>query len=170
MTIDRAYGVATYTVIGLMFAAVAFCLFSMTGCASTWASIKSAAAPAAGAAGGALVGSAAGPFGTVAGAAAGAVVGDGIEENASLRSGETVGEGALDNELERWKGCALQASERASLAEQASDFASLGIKLGVGAFVLWFLFRSRHNFRDLGIWNGLLHSIFGGGVGKAIGR
>lgn len=69
---------------------------ALLGCAGLWQSLKSSAAPAIGGAGGAAVGSLVGPAGTIAGAGIGAALGNGVEENASLRSGETVGDEALE--------------------------------------------------------------------------
>lgn len=157
---------ATYTGIALMFAALALCLFGMAGCASMWQAIKSSAAPAGGGAAGAAVGSLAGPGGTIAGAGLGAMVGDSLEESASLRAGETIGEGAMEKQVLLWRGRAIQADQAASIAEQAKSSLSKLMLYAVLGLVGWLAWRNRHNFRDLGPWHGLVHSILGGKVGK----
>ena len=163
MTIDHAYKAATYTVIGLMFAALAFCLFSLAGCSSLWQSVKSAAAPGAGGAAGAAVGSLAGPAGTIAGAGIGAIVGDQVEENAALRSGEIQGEGARNMEEKRWKGLtASEWSDRAYAAADAEAWLSKILKWVVVGVVGWLFWRNRHNIRDRGLVKGLAHGLWGG--------
>jgi len=161
MNADKALKVMNWSVLAVVVAAGILGVCALAGCASTWQAFKSSAAPAGGAAGGAAVGSLAGPGGAIVGAGVGAVIGNGIEENASLRSGETIGEGALDNELERWKGKARQSAA-------ATDWLYTILKWGAAAGAGWFVFRNRANFRDLGLYNGLIHSILGGGHGKAI--
>lgn len=89
------------------------------GCAGMWQTAKSVAAPAGGAAAGAVVGSLAGPAGTLAGAAIGGGAGALVDQNASLRSGETIGEGARSKEQARWKG--LTPAEWESVARNASN-------------------------------------------------
>ena len=168
MNADKALKVMNWSVLAVVAGALLVGLFGLVGCASTWQAFKSSAAPAGGAAGGAAVGSLAGPGGAIVGAGVGAVIGNGLEESASLRSGETIGEGALDNELERWKGKARQSAAAASAAETATDWLYTILKWGAAAGAGWFVFRNRANFRDLGIYNGLIHSILGGGHGKAI--
>lgn len=158
--------VTTYAGIGLMFAVLAFMLFGLSGCSSLWGSVKSAGAPAGGAAGGAALGMALGPGGAIGGAALGAVVGDSIEENASLRSGETIGEGALDKQAEFWRGRAVQASASATLAEQAQQSLKALMMWGAAGLAAFFAWRNRHNFRDLGFLKGLAHALLGGTVCK----
>lgn len=68
----------------------------LCGCAGLGYAIKSAAVPATGAGLGALVGLMLGPIGSIVGAAVGAVVGNGLGQTASLHSGETVGDEALE--------------------------------------------------------------------------
>ena len=168
MTADRALKVMNWGVLAVVVAAGILGLACLSGCASLWQSTKSAAAPAGGGAAGAAVGSLMGPGGAIIGAGVGAMVGDSVEENASLRAGETVGEGALENEIARWKGKAREAAASASAAEAASAWLWTAMKWGAVGFAAWFLFRNRHNIRDLGLWNGMIHSLGGGGIGKAL--
>lgn len=97
-TVQQTNRVITW--IALAVAITVLFVWGLSGCAS----IKSAAAPAGGAAGGAAVGSLLPPFGPIIGAAVGAVITHAIAENAALRSGETIGEGALKKEQLRWRG------------------------------------------------------------------
>jgi uncharacterized membrane protein len=83
------------------------------------------------------------------------MTGDMLEENASMRSGETVGEGALD----MWR-------RRASFAEQSRDWLKTLLWLAVAAFVGWFLWRNRHSWKERGIVRGLMHAVLGGSVAK----
>lgn len=151
----------------LHFAGLAFCLFGLASCQSLWHSMKSAAAPAGGAAGGAALGMTMGPGGAIGGAAVGALVGDGLEENASLRSGETIGEEALDKQAEFWRGRAVKATEAVTLAEQANEALKQAVKWGLLALAGLFLFRNRHNFKELGFVKGLTHALLGGKVCKS---
>lgn len=117
----------------ILIVAIGALVYAMSGCSSLWASAKSSAFPAGGAAAGAAAGSMLGPAGTIGGAAVGAVVGHAVDENAQLRSGELTGGGALDKEVERWKG-------RASIAERASTSLHDLLRwlvLGGALYVLW---------------------------------
>lgn len=144
-----------------------------SGCSSLWNSVKSSAAPAAGAGTGAFVGSLAPPFGPVIGAALGAVIMHSVAENAALRSGETVGEEALEKELNRLKSRVIHAesglattSSALRAAEAGKEWLSTLIRLLMAGGILWFLWRNRGHIRSLGLFNGLKHSVCGGQVGK----
>jgi hypothetical protein len=115
-----------------------------------WSSVKSSAAPAGGAAAGAVLGSLAGPLGMVLGAATGAVVAHAIEENASLRSGDTVGREALEREIARWKGKAVAASQMAEAEQRAASGLKTSMRWAAGALAaIWLLFpRSRQQFLE----------------------
>lgn len=84
----------------LLGAAIAFLFWSMVGCAFM-KSLRDSGLVAAGGAGGAVIGSTAGPVGTVAGAGLGAATVYSMQENANLKTGETLGREALERELER---------------------------------------------------------------------
>ena len=148
--------------LGLLVALLAL----LVGCSSLWQSLKSAAAPAAGGAAGAGVGMLAGPAGAIGGEAVGAMVGDSLEESASLRSGETVGEGALEREMARWQGRAVAAERAASLSDQARDWLVMLLWYAGVGIVGWFGWRNRHNIRERGLVRGLWHSVMGGKFGK----
>jgi hypothetical protein len=110
VTPDRALKVMNWSVAAIVASGL---VLGVGSCQGLWGSVKSAAAPAGGAAGGAAVGSLAGPGGAIVGAGIGAVVGNGLEENASLRSGETIGEDALKKEQVRWNGRTRKCAEQA---------------------------------------------------------
>jgi hypothetical protein len=156
---------APYFGLAAMFALLAVLMFGAVGCAS----LKSAAAPAGGAAAGAAAGLALGPGGAIAGAGIGAVVAHSVAENASLRSGETVGEGALKKEQQRWNGATAEEwGQRALNDSGALDALKRWLTYAVLGFAGWFLWRNRHNLRDLGPIYGLIHSLGGGKIGKAL--
>jgi len=159
MKVDTANKLMTGCVFVVVVVAISLWIVSLTGCSSLWQSFKSTAAPAAGGATGALVGSAAGPVGTVIGGGVGAALGDSIEENASFRAGETVGQGALDNEIARWKGEAVRATAKSGWFQKI-------LMWGAGAAAAWLAWRNRHNFRERGFVKGMLHAVMGGNVGK----
>jgi len=156
---ERVYPAITYVALAIMAAVV---IVALSGCASMWSSVKSSAAPAGGAAGGAAVGLSVPPFGPIVGAALGAMITHAVAENASLRSGETVGKEALEEEIDRWKGEARAASSQTDWFKRLLMWSCAGL---LAAFFL----RNRHNFGNLGFWNGLLHSVFGGKFGRKDG-
>lgn len=138
-------------------------VFTLSSCSSTWSAVKSSAWPAGGAAAGAVVGSTvAPPIGTVAGAAIGAVVGHGLGENSELRSGSLQGEGALERELERWKGRAVAAEGARSFMQKSKESLMSILQIAAIAALGWFVWRNRANIKTMGVTKGLWHGIVGG--------
>lgn len=123
MTLTQTEKNRRTTIVALIVVLVALAVWGLSGCSSLWHATKSAAAPAGGAATGALAGSFAPPAGPIVGAALGAAIAHALFENAALRSGEVVGEGALEAELRRWRSKAQTAEFAAAVAEDSRDWA-----------------------------------------------
>lgn len=164
MTLTQTEKNRRTTIVALIVVLVALALWGLSGCSSLWSSVKSSSAPAGGAAGGAALGSFAPPLGPIIGAAIGAVITHAMFENAALRSGETIGEGALDAELRRWR--SKTPKEWMETADSAYNWKWRIIWIGIGAFLIWFSWRNRHNWAKYGYWHGVwIHGIFGGKFG-----
>lgn len=134
---------------------LAVALFSvLVSCAA----LRSAGWTGGGAAAGALAGSTMGPGGAAVGAGVGAVAASTLSENDELRDGGLVGQGALDDQVARWKGEAVRSGARADWLGSLMRWLAI-------AGCVYFAFRNRAHLLEFARtrdWRVLVHAVFGG--------